>query len=82
MAQQALKDSRTEEVLGWHFSLHRGAPRVVILPETEDDREERMALAQALRKLRCNVYVPAMPTAFSIFIPLCCPALAGRAIMD
>lgn len=63
-AQQALKDSRSGEVLGWHFSLHRGAPRVVILPETNDDREERMALAQALRKLRCNVYVPAMPVAF------------------
>ena len=47
-AQQALKDSRSGEVLGWHFSLHRGAPRVVILPETNDDREERMALALSL----------------------------------
>lgn len=63
-AQQVLKDERTGERLGWHFSLHRGAPRVVILPESDDDKDVRIALARSLLKLRCNVYIPAMTDAF------------------
>lgn len=63
-AQQVLRDEITGAVRGWHFSLHRGAPRVVILPEERDDRDERVALARRLLKLRCNIYVPAMPEAF------------------
>lgn len=64
LAQQILKDEISGEALGWHFSLHRGAPRVVILPEACDDRDERIALARSLLKLRCNVYIPAMTEAF------------------
>lgn len=84
LAQQVLKDEISGEVLGWHFSLHRGAPRVVILPEARDDSEERIALARSLLKLRCNVYIPAMTEAF--FNPHTAPdsltALAKRAVSE
>lgn len=63
-AQQELKDAKSGEVLGWHYSRQRGAPRVVILPGRQGDKDERMALAHRLLRLQCNVYVPAMTEAF------------------
>ena len=63
-AQQLLRDEVTGKTQGWHFSLHRGAPRVIILPEAADDDAERISLARSLLKLRCNVYIPRMDDVF------------------
>ncbi|MBB1537507.1 MAG: hypothetical protein HG464_005400 [Bacteroidia bacterium] len=63
-AQQLLRDEVTGKTHGWHFSLHRGAPRVIILPEAADDDAERISLARSLLKLRCNVYIPRMDDVF------------------
>lgn len=62
-AQQAIEDLHGE-VLGWHFSLQHGAPRIVLLPERADDEQVRLTLAKKLLRLRCNVYVPRMPAFF------------------